>query len=78
MSSIETVENKARAFIEKKHSGTQQIFFKSVQKNGSMWLIEGEVRFKRRFFFTVKRSFRLQMRSETGEVESYKEFRALS
>lgn len=66
------VEDRARGYIQKKHLKVKHILFRKVQKEGDIWLIEGEVSFKR-LFFTAKRSFRLEVRSETGEVASYEE-----
>jgi hypothetical protein len=68
-------EGRAREFIEERHFRVKGVFFRTVQKKGDMWLLEGEVRFKRRFFFAAKRSFRLQMKLETGEVIFYEELR---
>ena len=68
-------EAKAREFIKERHSRVRQILFRRVNKEGDAWLLDGEVLFKWAYFFTAKRSFRLQMNPETGEVASYEETR---
>ncbi|MDH5769688.1 MAG: hypothetical protein OEZ25_00140 [Candidatus Bathyarchaeota archaeon] len=69
--------NRAKEFIMGKHRKVKRILIRVVRKEGDLWLVEGALWFSR-VFFTVKRSFRLLMRSENGEVVSYEEapFRA--
>jgi len=68
-------EARAREFIEERHFRVRQVLFRSVQREEDVWLLEGEVWFKWAYFLTAKRSFRLQMKPETGEVTSYEETR---
>ena len=68
-------EARAREVINGRHFRVSQIFFKKVQKGIDDWLLEGEVWIKLAYFFTSKRSFRLLMKPETGEVTSYVEWR---
>jgi hypothetical protein len=48
---------------------------REAHREGNFWLMNGEVWFKWAYFFTAKRSFRLQMISETGEITFYEETR---
>jgi hypothetical protein len=66
-------EARAKGFINKRHLRVRQIFFKTVQREGNVWFVEGKVSFE--FIFTATRSFRLNLDSETGEVISYEEKR---
>lgn len=68
-------ETKAREFIRERHPKVKQIVLRRANKKDNAWLIEGEVRFKRLHFFSVKMTFRLQLGSKTGEVTSYQETR---
>lgn len=65
-------EAKAKGFITKKHWITRQVFFSKTSRQENAWLMEGQV-WSRRFFFKVKKSFRLQLNAETGEVILYEE-----
>lgn len=65
-------EAKAKEIIAKKHWSTKHVFFSKTSRQENAWLLEGQVWF-RRFFFTVKKSFRLQLNAETGEVMLYEE-----
>ena len=66
-------EAKAREFIKQKHARFERIFLRTVYREGNVWIIHGEVKFKRAHFFTVERSFRIQINPETDNVESYEE-----
>lgn len=66
-------EAKAREFIKKRHSRVRRIFFRTMYKEEDSWMLNGEVQFKRAYLFVTQRSFRLQVKSETGEVTSYEE-----
>lgn len=68
-------EVRARAFIRDRHPRVRQILFRRVHREGDVWLVDGEVWFKRAYFFTARRSFRLRMSSETGKLTSYEEAR---
>jgi hypothetical protein len=37
------------------------------------WVLQGEVKFKRAFFFSTVRTFEAQVDMNTGEVTSYEE-----
>jgi hypothetical protein len=66
-------EVRARRLIMESHPNVRRILFKRVDKKDNSWLIEGEVWFKWLRLFTVKKTFKLQISSETGEVTSYQE-----
>ena len=66
-------EDRAREYIRERHPKVRKILFKRVDRKEDAWLIEGDVWFKRLHLFTVKKSFRLQIGSETREVKSYQE-----
>lgn len=66
-------EVRAREFIKQKHSRVKRIFLRTVYREGNTWVLHGEVKFKRAYFFAAERSFRLQINPETGEVTSYEE-----
>jgi hypothetical protein len=69
-------EARAREHIRERHPKVRRILFKRVDRKGNAWLIEGDVWFQRLHLFTAKKSFRLQIDSETGEVTSYQETRS--
>jgi hypothetical protein len=66
-------EDRAKKLIREKRPKLRQILFKRVEKKDNSWLIEGEIWFKRLYLFTVKKFFKLQISSETGEATSYQE-----
>ena len=66
-------EARAREFIKKRHIRVKQIFFKTVQREGNVWFLEGKVSFG--FILTVARTFQLSINPENGEVTSYEETR---
>jgi hypothetical protein len=66
-------EVRARKLIGESHPKVRRILFKRVEKKDNSWLIEGEVWFKWLRLFTVKKTFKLQISSETGEATSYQE-----
>ena len=66
-------EDRAKKLILERHPKARRILFKRVEKKDNSWLIEGEVWFKWLRPFTVKKIFKLQISSETGEVASYQE-----
>lgn len=65
-------EAKAKEFMTKKHWRIRRVFFSKTSRQESVWLMEGQVWF-RRFFFMVKNSFKLQLNARTGEVILYEE-----
>jgi hypothetical protein len=65
-------EAKAKAFIFEKHKSTRKVFFSKTSRQENAWLMEGQLWF-RRFFFTTKKSFKLQLNARTGEVTFYEE-----
>ena len=72
---LRDAEDRAREYIRERYPKVRRILFKRVDKKDSSWLIEGEVWFKRLRLFTVKRTFRLRISSETGDITSYQETR---
>jgi len=65
-------EARAKEFISAKHRSTRQVLFSKTRRQENAWLMDGLVWFKR-FFFTVKKSFKLQLNAGTGEVTFYEE-----
>jgi hypothetical protein len=45
-------EEKARQFIKQRHPRLDLISFRTMYKEGSAWILDGEVKFKRAYFFT--------------------------
>jgi len=66
-------EAKAMEHIEQKHARLEQIFLRTVYREGNIWILQGDVKFKRAYFFAVEKSFRIQINPETGNVKSYEE-----
>jgi hypothetical protein len=66
-------EAKARQFIKQKHSRVKRIFFRTMYREGNTWILHGELRFKRAYFFSAIRSFKLKVNTNTGEIVSYEE-----
>ena len=66
-------ETRAREYIRERHPKMRRILVRRVEKEDDAWLVEGEVWFKRLRFFTVKRTFRLRISLETGDITSYQE-----
>lgn len=66
-------ENRARQFIRHRRPRANGVRFRRTWREGDVWMVEGEFWFKRLRLFTAKRSFRLQVSAETGEVASYEE-----
>lgn len=67
------VEAKAKKFIETRHSKVSKILLKRTYREGNSWLVEGEFWSRRAYFFTVRGSFKVQIKAETGEVASYED-----
>jgi hypothetical protein len=44
-----------------------------MYKEGNAWILDGEVKFKRAYFFRAMRSFKVKLDAYTGEVVSYEE-----
>jgi hypothetical protein len=44
-----------------------------MYKEGNAWILDGEVKFKRAFFFHATRSFKAKIDAITGEIISYEE-----
>lgn len=75
ITSPEDAEARAKQFIKDKHPPrtVRRILLRRTSKEDGVWLLEGEVWFKRYFFFTVRKFFRLQISVEAGELISYEE-----
>ena len=69
----EEAETKAMEFVKRRHPRVRRILIRTVEREAGVWLVEGEVWFKRARLLTAKRSFRLQVSRETGQVKSYEE-----
>ena len=70
---VAEAEEGAREFIKERHFRVKKILFKRVYRERNDWLMEGEVSFKQAYFFKGKKSFKLRISSETGQVISYEE-----
>ena len=66
-------EARAREFIKQRHSGAERIFFRTTYREGDTWVLNGEVQFKRAYFFAAMRSFKLEVDTDTREIVSYEE-----
>ncbi|HSV49510.1 MAG TPA: hypothetical protein VLH35_04265 [Candidatus Acidoferrales bacterium] len=66
-------EIKAREYIEKKYARLERVFFSNMYKEGNVWVLKGEVEFKRAYFFTQMRTIEVQVNMNTSEIYSYKE-----
>lgn len=66
-------EEKARQFIRQRHSRLELIFFRTMYKEGDAWILDGEVKFKRAFFFRATKTFKIKIDAITGEIISYEE-----
>ncbi len=69
------VEAKAREFIKQRHSRVERILFRTVYKEKNNWVLQGELQFKRAYFFAFSKSSKLQINTDTGEVTFYEEMR---
>ena len=72
MCSIEA-EAKVKDFIKQRHAGVERIFFAKMCPEENVWVLQGEVEFKRAYFFATVRAFEVQVDMNTGEVTSYEE-----
>lgn len=68
-------EARARQLIKDRNPSVRQILFKRTSKEGGFWLLEGEASLKRLRLFRVRKSFRLKIRVEDGELISHEERR---
>ena len=66
-------EAKAIEFIKQKHVRLERVFLRTVYREGNVWVLHGEVKFKRAYFFVVEKSLKIQINPETGNVKSYEE-----
>jgi len=63
-------ETRAREYVKKKHSRVERIFFKTMYPEGDTWALDGEVEFKRAYFFSTMRSVKLRVNMNTGDITS--------
>ena len=68
-------EARAREYIGKKHTRLERVFFSNMYRDGNVWVLKGEVEFKRAYFFTQMRTIEVQVNMNTGEICSYNEAR---
>jgi len=68
-------EAQARKVIKQRHSRVERIFFRKMSPEENAWVLQGEVEFKRAYFFATVRTFEAQVNMNTGEVTSYEEAR---
>ena len=66
-------EARAKQFIKQRHSRVERIFFRTMYREGDTWVLHGEVKFKRAYFFAALRSFKVQINTNTGEATFYEE-----
>ena len=71
----EEAEARARQFVKQRHPRVERIFFRTMYREENSWVLHGEVKFKRAYFFPAMRSFKLKVNTGTGEVVSYEETR---
>ncbi|MCW4018952.1 MAG: hypothetical protein NWF00_09795 [Candidatus Bathyarchaeota archaeon] len=51
----------------------ERIFLAKRYPEENVWILQGEVKFKRAHFFTTVKAFETQVDMNTGEVTSYEE-----
>jgi hypothetical protein len=66
-------EEKAKAFIKQRHARVERIFFRKMFPEENTWVLQGELEFKRAYFFATVRTFEMQVNMNTCEVTSYEE-----
>jgi len=66
-------ETRARESIKQRHSKVERIFFRTMYREENLWILRGEVRFKRALFFIINKSFELRINMDTREVIFYEE-----
>ena len=66
-------EEKVMEYIKQKHARLERIFLRTVYREGNVWVLHGEVKFKRACFFAVEKSFKIQINPESWNVKSYEE-----
>lgn len=64
-----------RQFIKQKHSRVKRIFFRTMYREEDAWVLNGKVSFKRAYFLSAIRSFKLKVNTNTREIMSYEETR---
>jgi hypothetical protein len=72
MRSVEA-EAKAKDFIKQRHARVERIFFGLMFPEENVWVLQGEVKFKRAYFFATAKTVEAQVNMNTGKVTSYKE-----
>ncbi len=66
-------EIRAREYLEKRHDKIERIFFSNMYKEGEVWVLKGEIEFKRARFFTRIRAIEIQVNMNTEKITRYKE-----
>jgi hypothetical protein len=66
-------EATAIGYVKQKHKGHVQILLRTIYHEGTVWVILGEVRFKKAYFFERERFFMIKINPKTETVASYLE-----
>ncbi len=61
-------EAKAKDFIKQRHARVERIFFSTLFPDKSVWVLQGEVEFKRAYFFVTVRTVEVRVNMNTAEV----------
>jgi hypothetical protein len=66
-------EATAIEYVKQKHNEHVDILLRTIYHEGTVWVILGEVRFKKAHFFEKEKSFIIKINPKTETVESYLE-----
>jgi hypothetical protein len=75
---ITDAETKTRDFINKRHALVKNIYIAMMFSEGNVWVLQGDVEFKRLHFFSTVMAFEAYVSKNTGEVASYLESRIIN
>ncbi len=71
--SSEEAEAIAREYLKQRHSRIERVFFRTMYREGDTWTLQGDIQFKRAYFFDAAKSLKVQVNSNTREVVSCEE-----
>jgi hypothetical protein len=66
-------EAKTKDFINKRHALVENLYIAMMFPEGNVWVLQGDVEFKRLHFFSTVMAFEAQVNMDTGEVTAYLE-----
>ena len=66
-------EAKATEHIKHKHAKVERIFLRTVYWEEDTWILQGEVKFKRAYFFNIDKIFKIKINPKNTTVKSYEE-----